>query len=88
MIDPHGKILVSCFASEIEKSIVDVAIHQSNEIDIYNFATGAYSPLKGFVKKEDFEHILHTMHLKDGTLWSIPIILDITSEKVEEIEKK
>ena len=78
MILPHGGQLISRFFSVLEKSNVTLTIDQSKEIDIYNIAAGAYSPLKGFAYKEEFESITKKLHLPDGTLWSIPIIFDIT----------
>ncbi len=86
MIEPHGGLLISRFAPVLHKSKEKIEISQAGEIDIYNLATGAYSPLVGFVKKADFESITQDMKISDGTLWSIPIIFDITSEQALEIE--
>ena len=36
---------------------------------------GAFSPLKGFLTKIDYENVLNHMRLSDGSLWPIPIIL-------------
>lgn len=86
MILPHGGQLISRFFSVLEKSNVTLTIDQSKEIDIYNIAAGAYSPLKGFAYKEEFESITKKLHLPDGTLWSIPIIFDITWEEAKKIQ--
>lgn len=86
MISPHGKSLVARFVPILEKSKNQISIEQAEEIDIYNIATWAYSPLHGFVKKQDFESITKNMRLANGILWSIPIILDITSEQAQAIQ--
>jgi len=45
--------------------------------DVRNIANGAYAPLSGFLKKKDFQTVLSDMRLENGTVWSIPIVLDI-----------
>lgn len=69
----------------LEKSWGKIRVELAQKIDIYNIATGAYSPLTGFCCKEDFVTIIEKMQLKDGTLWSIPIILAIDEKKAQEI---
>jgi len=38
-------------------------------------AIGGYSPLKGFMTKEEAESVIKDIHLPNGLLWSIPIVL-------------
>jgi sulfate adenylyltransferase len=45
--------------------------------DIENIADGVFSPLEGFVGKEDFESIVNTGRLKSGLAWTVPIVLDV-----------
>lgn len=51
--------------------------------DVKNIASGAYAPLKGFLKQADFQSVLDLMRLKNGEVWPIPIVLDITTNQVE-----
>lgn len=46
--------------------------------DIYNLAHGVYSPLEGFMGREDFLHVLRDKRLADDLPWTIPIVLDVT----------
>jgi len=46
-------------------------------LDLEKIAIGAYSPLKGFMCKDDFSRVVHDLRLADGTAWSIPIFLPI-----------
>lgn len=86
MLLPHGGTLISRFFSHLQKSRNYININQSKEIDIYNIATGAYSPISGFCDKKDFTSIIKTMRLCNWKLWSIPIIFDITKEEAEKIQ--
>lgn len=45
----------------------------------------AYKPLTGFMGKEDYKSVLHTMRLKNGQLFPLPVILSIGKEELREI---
>lgn len=44
-----------------------------------------YYPLMGYFGREEYEHVLENMSLKDGTVWPIPITLDIDNKRAEKI---
>lgn len=46
--------------------------------DLECLMNGAYAPLTGFLDKTDYESVCNTMRLADGTLWPIPITLDVS----------
>jgi len=49
------------------------------ESDLFNLATGAYSPLTGFMGQKDFEAVCREGRLTgSGLPWTIPIVLEIT----------
>lgn len=54
--------------------------------DLIMLGMGAFSPLKGFMGREDYEGVLREMHLKDGTFWPIPITLAV-GKKEDDILK-
>ncbi len=45
--------------------------------DLELLANGAFSPLRGFMTRADYEACRDRMRLADGTLWPIPVTLDV-----------
>ncbi len=89
MIDAHGGKLVNRYLSKkkggaLKKSELPRLVCKSDTIlDIEKIAIGAYSPLKGFMGKEDLSSVVSKMRLNDGTPWTIPIFLPINKEKAK-----
>ena len=48
--------------------------------DLELLLTGGFSPLRGFMARSDYEGVCSNMRLANGTLWPIPIPLDVTAE--------
>src|SRR5207248_2821107 len=48
--------------------------------DLELLLSGGFSPLRGFMGKADYERVRAEIRLADGTLWPIPIMLDVTEE--------
>ena len=51
--------------------------------DLELILNGGFSPLKGFLNKEDYEGCVKDLRLTDGTLWPMPITLDVSKEQAE-----
>jgi sulfate adenylyltransferase len=54
----------------------DLSARQMCDIEL--LLNGAFSPLGGFMCRRDYEPVVRDMRLADGTLWPIPITLDVT----------
>ena len=46
--------------------------------DLELLANGGFSPLAGFMNQADYERVVTDMRLADGTLWPMPITLDVS----------
>jgi sulfate adenylyltransferase len=49
--------------------------------DVFNIVQGIYAPLDGFLYSYDFYSVLDKMRLSNGRIWSIPIVLDISTNE-------
>jgi sulfate adenylyltransferase len=56
----------------------DMTARQLCDLDL--LMSGGFSPLRGFMTRVDYEGVCSTMRLRNGTLWPIPITLDVTDE--------
>jgi sulfate adenylyltransferase len=53
--------------------------------DLELLVSGGFSPLTGFMASPDYERVCSEMRLADGTLWPIPITLDVPEAVAAEV---
>lgn len=91
MIGPHGGQLVDQvatgeYAAQLQAEVSDqptIQLTRSQFQDVINITTGRFSPLKGFMSRNDFLKVVHDMTLEDGTVWSLPVTLDADASQAE-----
>ncbi|KPU84729.1 adenylyltransferase [Marinosulfonomonas sp. PRT-SC04] len=54
--------------------------------DIELLMNGGFSPLKGFLDQDDYDGVIKNMRLADGTLWPMPITLDVDEKFADSVE--
>jgi sulfate adenylyltransferase len=94
MIPPHGNELVdrtvdtgrSDDLRETFEDLPAVTLDQNLLFDFANIARGVYSPLRGFMSRNDFLKVTRDMTLESGVTWPLPIVLDVGTELANEIE--
>src|SRR4051812_44597064 len=59
------------------KDHASLTLDERGLCDLELLATGAFSPLKGFLGKADYERVVGEMRLADGTLWPLPVTLPV-----------
>ncbi|MGG2056201.1 sulfate adenylyltransferase [Lysinibacillus pakistanensis] len=81
-LQPHGGQLVQAFHPEKDVTRITKTI----ELDVISLsdleliAIGGYSPIEGFLTREDYESVVEHTRLASGVVWSIPITLPVTKE--------
>ena len=95
LVPPHGGELKPLLITDRDHrdrilksvpSLPTIKLTSKSESDLIMLATGAFSPLTGFMKSQDYVNVLHNMRLSNGLLWPIPINLPVSSEHAGEIE--
>jgi sulfate adenylyltransferase len=94
LIEPHGGALVNLLVDaqravllkDIALNLKDITLNERQLCDFELLAVGAFSPLSGFMKRADYESVLDRMRLQDGTLWPLPICLDVSETKARTLE--
>jgi len=88
LIPPHGGELVQLIAQP--ERIAELKAHSKEWsswdltgrqlCDLELLLAGGFSPLRGFMTRADYEGVCHNMRLANGTLWPMPVTLDVTEE--------
>ena len=60
-------------------------LSQRQLCDVELLLCGAFSPLDGFLGREDYESVCRDMRLANGVLWPIPINLDVSDSFAQTI---
>ena len=95
LVPPHGGVLLPLIVNgdERKEALGEArALHRvslgSREVsDLIMLATGAFSPLQGFMGQKDYQRVVKEMRLRSGLLWPIPITLPVSKEEADRIKE-
>ncbi|MDP3994153.1 MAG: sulfate adenylyltransferase [Candidatus Doudnabacteria bacterium] len=90
LILPHGGKLIDRVLREIPefdfRNMPKIQIDDETYMDLEQIAQGTFSPLEGFMSKEEVQSVLDHTRLPSGTIWPLPIVLSVPSERADSIE--
>jgi pyruvate kinase len=89
LVVPHGGKLMNRFigrnAEGMARSLPKLKIDENRQRDVEQIALGVYSPLEGFMGKEDLFSVLDRMRLRNNVPWPLPVFLDVSEMEAEKL---
>ena len=93
--EPHGGVLIDVMAGDKQSKKLRFAAQSLKSwnltarqiCDLEMILNGGFSPLKGFMDRNDYESVVSTMRLGSGLLWPIPITLDVDQEFAQSLKR-
>ena len=91
LIEPHGGTLRVLYLPSDQAAALkrEASAYPSWDLtqrqlcDVKLLLNGGFSPLTGFLGEQDYEQVVERMRLLDGTLWPIPVTLDVSRKFVD-----
>src|SRR5690606_30529359 len=95
LIAPHGGKLTDLLVAESEQAslkaealeIPSITLTPRQLCDIELLLNGGFSPLEGFMNRADYDRVVSEMRLANGTLWPMPITLDVDPKTAETVQE-
>jgi sulfate adenylyltransferase len=89
LIEPHGGRLIDREARGVERESLlrssvkmpELTLNPREEADLELIASGALSPLEGFMGEADYVLVRDQKRLANGSVWTIPVTLSVTEDE-------
>ena len=93
LIAPHGGALVNLLADTPKAAELKIAsqnwpswdLTPRQLCDLELLLNGGFSPLRGFMRRADYDAVCAALRLADGTLWPLPIVLDVDEKFAQKL---
>lgn len=91
---PHGGVLKDLLARDLPKqdqlraeaeTLPSLVLTERQLCDLELILSGGFSPLESFMNKADYDNVVENMRLADGTLFTMPINLDVDEATISEL---
>jgi len=69
------------------KEMPRIALNARTLSDLELLAVGAFSPLEGFMTRQDYEGVVREMRLASGIPWTLPITLAVSSDEAQDLKE-
>lgn len=90
LAEPNGGTLVNrvldTFNMTKIKRYKTLKVDRTTLLDAEQIAIGTFSPLEGFMKKQELKSVLENYRLPTGVVWPLPITLQVTPEEAKEVK--
>ncbi|KAH8107882.1 ATP-sulfurylase [Cristinia sonorae] len=92
---PHGGILKDLITRDEHlhknlkaeaRTLPDIILTERQLCDLELILNGGFSPLEGFMNEADYTNVVQNLRLADGTLFPIPITLDVSRSDISRLE--
>jgi len=71
---------------ELSRDLFSITLSDLALGDLELLMNGGFSPLTGFMNQDDYDQVLDQMRLKDGTLWPMPVCMDVSEAVVKRLD--
>ena len=84
---PHGGELVNVYNPSVDIEVIQkqLEIDAVALSDLELIGVGLFSPLKGFLGKQDYDSVVERMRLANGIVWSIPVTLPVSEKAAAQL---
>jgi len=91
LVEPHGGVLINSYNRHADlnvlKNLPKIIVDERTIIDAEQIGIGTYSPLTGFMDKNELCSVLDTYRLPGGEVWTLPITLQMPLEESKRLKK-
>ncbi|KAL9068216.1 MAG: hypothetical protein Q9161_006349 [Pseudevernia consocians] len=94
---PHGGVLKDLLArdasrqeelAEEAEKLRAILLTERQLCDLELIMSGGFSPLEGFLNEKDYNSVVGNVRTADGSLFSMPICLDVSEQTIEKASLK
>lgn len=93
-IQPHGGVPVDLRVDaeraealkQASRDFPSLTLSRRQVCDLELLLSGGFAPLHGFMDQAAYEGVVERLRLPDGTLWPIPIVLDVPANFAEKLQ--